>query len=577
MNPRPTHVSYPLGLVLFVLFLAGYKAVILTTDIGADGFTFLLFVGLDAFYLSLFLVVALLQAYIRPKWLRAVLWLLLIFMTLLYLVDSFVLLALDEHAGLFEISRYTPEWGVILSFFNLSTYIFVLLFLLSLFVFAKATARVKKFGFILLFFILFAAGSSVISTPGPLKSYAMLNPQQLLQEVGQQQSVVSYSARELEFYAGLDQHVAQIPVSEPNIILLIVESLSSINSEKMSSTPGFLSGFDELAEEGVLFRNFFANHQASEGGLIALLAGFPPMHFPTASPYMFDEFAVQASVVSEYQQQGYFVEFLTNADLAFIGLDHFLSGLGIDRSRGRDEVDTMRNAPRVVQDAPSDTYLYREALRTVERQKNLDQPFLLTIATTSTHLPYTHPEGGPDTPEAVWEWSMQQLLSFHQQLSEGGFFDNGILLITGDHRQMRPVTAAEIERYGSSARARVPLLVIGETYPHGQTDDRFFQQSDLLRMLDRINQSEASLSPYPIWVERYNRKYGRIELINRLSVFDETDKGRHEYRLEVPGNRIEWLDEQPGFARRLETSIHSQRSRHQLTRSSLNHQVDESH
>ena len=170
MNPRPTHASYPLGLVLFVLFLAGYKAVILTTDIGADGFTFLLFVGLDAFYLFLFLVVALLQAYIRPKWLRAILWLLLIFMTLLYLVDSFVLLALDEHAGLFEISRYTPEWGVILSFFKLSTYIFVLLFLLSLFVFVKATARVKKFGSILLFFILFAAGSSVISTPGPLKS-----------------------------------------------------------------------------------------------------------------------------------------------------------------------------------------------------------------------------------------------------------------------------------------------------------------------------------------------------------------------------------------------------------------------
>ena len=123
MNRRPAQVSYPLGLVLFVLLLACYKAVILTTGMGAYGYTFLVFVGLD---------------------------------------DSFVLLALDEHASFFEIARYTPECGVILSFFKLSTYIFVLLFLLSLFVFVNATATVKKLGLVLLFLVLFDAASSVL-------------------------------------------------------------------------------------------------------------------------------------------------------------------------------------------------------------------------------------------------------------------------------------------------------------------------------------------------------------------------------------------------------------------------------
>ena len=76
-------------------------------------------------------------------------------------------------------------------------------------------------------------------------------------------------------------------------------------------------------------------------------------------------------------------------------------------------------------------------------------------------------------------------------------------------------------------------------------------------MLGSNRQLESSLSPQPIWVERYNRKYGRIELINNLSVFDEADQGRHEYRLKVPGNRIDWLGEKPEFARRVETRIHS--------------------
>jgi len=572
MSRSPIHPSYPLGLTLFALLLASYKAICLATEMRAGLYTSLTFVGLDAFFLALLFLLALLQSISRPAWLRVIIGLFLVSMVFFYLVDSFVLLALDEHASLFEIFRYAAEWGVVLSFFDAAAYLAILLLLASMFVFLKSTSAVKKFGLALLVAALLSAGVSAVSAPRPLRHYAVLSPGTMLEGIGsQQQTQVSYSAREVEFYAGLKHAAAVIPASKPDIILLIIESLSSINSEKVSGSPGFLEAFDELAEEGVLFINFFANHQASEGGLIALLGGFPPMHFPTATPYMFDEFASQPSVIAEYRQQGYYAEFLTNADLEFIGLDHFLNGLEFDRSRGRDEVVQMRVASRVVQDAPSDDYLYREALLTVKHLRSSGQPFLLTIATTSTHLPYTHPAGGEDTPEDVWNWSMEQMVAFYSQLSGNGFFEHGVLLVTGDHRQMRPLTEAELKRFGDSARARVPLLVIGSQYPRGLIDKRFFQQSDLLRLLGNIDRAQTRLSPNPIWVERYNRKYGHIELIDNLGVFDEADQGRHEYRLRVTGNRIEWLEEKPGFARQIETRIHTQRSLHQHRRNGLNH------
>ena len=569
MKTRAPQASYPFGLVLFALMLAIYKAVSLTATMDAGGHRFVMLLGLDSFYLSLLFLLALFHSYVQLKWLCTVAWLSLVLLVFYYLVDSFVLLALDEHAGLFEIGRYTPEWGVVLSFFDTSAYTAILLFLVSIFLFFKATPAVKRTAFGVLLCIFVLAGAAAVSAPRLLRTYAVLNPWDLLEGMEPGRSMAVYPGEEIEFYAGLRREKASIPVSRPDIILLIVESLSSINSEKISGLPGFLDGFDKLSDEGVLFTNFFANHQASEGGLIALLGGFPPMHFPTATPYMFDEFAIQPSVIAQYRQQGYFAEFLTNADLAFIGLDHFLKGLGLDRSRGRDEVDSMRLAPRIVQDAPSDAYLYREALSTVRERMASEQPFLLTIATTSTHLPYRHPESGPDTPEAVWDWSMQQLQTFYSRLSESGYFENGLLLITGDHRHMRPLSETETGRYGDSARARVPLLVIGRAYPHGQIDNRFFQQSDLLRMLAKIDGEASRLSPHPIWVERYNRKYGRIELINNLSVFDEADQGHREYRLKVPGNQVEWQGEKPIFASRVETGIHSQRSLHQVTRSGL--------
>jgi phosphoglycerol transferase MdoB-like AlkP superfamily enzyme len=572
MNPIRTQQSYPLGLVLFAIALAFYKAAVLATEMGMGFRTHLNILGLDTFYLALIFLMAILRGASRSKVLKLSFWFVLVFMTFIYLVDSFVLLALDDHAALFDIGRYTPEMGVVLSFFDVRAYSAILLLLVSMVLVPAYNPAMKKFSYLVLMLALVFAGLGAVYTAQPLLRYAMLNPLGFQEVIGSQKP---YSNEQIEFYSGLDQGNVDIPASEPDIILLVIESLSSINSKKVSGAGDLLEGFDKLAEQGVLFRNFFANHQASEGGLIALLGGYPPMHFPNASPYMFDEFAIQPSVTEKYRQQGYFVGFLTNSDLGFIGLNHYLDGLGLDRSRGRDEVDAMRKAPRVVQDAPSDALLYAEALLTIRQLSSAHRPFLLAMATTSTHLPYTHPEEGADTPEAVWEWSLQQLTEFYLQLSESGYFEHGILLVTGDHRQMRPLTAMETARYGGSARARVPLLVIGKGYPAGFIDERFFQQSDLLRMLGKIQQTDTRLSPQPIWVERYNRRFGRIELIDSLSVFDEADLGRHEYHLKVPGNRIQWLGEKPDFARRIEARIHAQRSLHQRVRSSVDEPVSQ--
>lgn len=566
MHPGMSKQRFPLGLVLFSLALAVYKAGMLTVSIGAGRQNLAQLVGLDLFYLSFLFLLAILIGYIRIGWLRTPVWLVLVFMTAIYLVDSFVLLALDQHADLFDIGRYSLEPGVVLSFFNMAAYIAITLLLLALFLVRDFTAPMKKMSITLLVFALLAGSVSAVYAPEPLARYAMLKPGSLVESFGRRPDVSIYTNKQIAFYAGLEREKVSIPASRPNIILIVIESLSSINSNKTSGVGNLLGGFDELAENGLLFRNFFANHQASEGGIIALLGGYPPMHFPTATPYMFDEFATQPSVIGDYREQGYFTEYMTNSDLSFIGLDHFLHGLGLDRSRGRDEFAILRDARRVVQDAPADNLLYAEAFSASRILSDTHPPYLMVLATTSTHLPYTHPQGGPDTAQAVWDWSLQQLAEFYRKLEEAGYFEDGILLITGDHRQMRPLTEKETERYGDSARARVPLLVIGKDYPRGATDERFFQQADLLRMLGSIAQSDALLSPHPIWVERYNRKYGRIELIDNLSVFDQADQGGHEYRLTASGNRIEWLGDKPDFAREVEFRIHAQRSRHQKLR-----------
>ncbi|MCP4048298.1 MAG: sulfatase-like hydrolase/transferase, partial [Gammaproteobacteria bacterium] len=420
MSSLTNRKRFPIGLMLFVLTLAIYKAAMLTVSMAVDWRAFLFLVGLDAFFIALFLLLVLFRDFCDSKLLRSTLWLLLVFLSVTYLVDSFVLLALNQHAPLFDMGRYALEPGVVLSFFDIRAYIALVLLLIALFSNELSTPAVRRTIIALLVIVLSTAGFCSLYAPLPLARYAMLSPVNLIGVIKPQPVMTSYSEEQINFYASYAHDSVEIPAAKPDIILLVVESLSSINSTKVSGAVGFMDEFDKLAEEGMLFRNFFANHQASEGGVIALLGGYPPIHFPTAGPHMFDEFAVQPSVMGEYQQLGYFTEFLTNSDLGFIGLNRFLDGLGLDRSRGRDEVEALKDAPRVVQDAPSDALLYEEALLTIQRLSSAQQPFLLTMATASTHLPYTHPENGDNTPQAVWAWCLLQLSGFYQALTETG-------------------------------------------------------------------------------------------------------------------------------------------------------------
>lgn len=558
---------FPLGLILFAIGLAVYKAAVLSQEMtGTLEVLGSLFV-LDASILSLLGLLAVTCTIGSSGWLRLLIKTLLVLLLVFYVVHTFVLLALDEHMSLFDLGRYLREWRLIPGFINASTVIALLIFVGSIFLNVQLSRNQRVVS--VLFMLAVLAGGILLNTktPFPLQKYALLQTSGLADRLSRSTSVSNYTPEERAFFSAALPGPVEFVDDDPNIILLIVESLSSINSQRVSGERDLLATFDRLSEEGTLFRNFFANHAASEGGIISLLSGFPPLHYPGATPLMFDEFAVQPSVIQEYRQRGYFTEFLTNADLGFIGLDRYVSGLNFDLARGRDEVPAMLEAPRFVQDAPSDRFLYQEALARVPRLSETGRPWFMAVATVSTHLPYTHPEGGEDSPRAVWEWSLQRLDEFYRALIEQDFFDKGILLVTGDHRQMRPLSRQETSRYGGSAKARIPLLAIGKGIPGGLIDDRFFQQSDLLRMVNRIASPQAELSPHPLWVERYNRIYGKVDSINRFSVFEADDGGLEEFPARINGTSLSWISSRPEFSRKIETTVHAQRSDHQINRS----------
>ena len=492
------------------------------------------------------------------------------FLVAVYVADAVVVLALNQRLQLSDIALFGREWWLARSYLSLASIGLLIVAATAFLVVRRLPARTAPLALV--------AGLVGLALPWMISEQAVPAHLQkytgsvllLAKEVwGARRPPVSrYRPADFAAYRADYDDMFDAPFARTgkSIVLVIVESLSAADSYRTSQLRDTRRRFDELSRQGTLFRSFFANYEASEGGIVALLSGVPPMHFPTASTNTFGEYALQRSIVDSYARSGYHCEFLTSVPMQFISMDAYAKSpfVGFGYAAGQHETARYKDAPRFAFQSPPDRVLYEEALARLDARRGQRQPVLLALITASSHPPYVDPAGRGDNEDNAWAYVQDELWWLYTQLADRGFFDNGLLLITGDHRRMSPVPETERERYGDSAKARIPLLAIGSGAPKDRIDDRLFQQADLLRMLDRALQPQAELSPFAVWLERYVFIYGVASNASNLQVFDRSDP-RRGYAAKLHGAEIEWITRPPN-ALAVERVIHRQRALQQAVR-----------
>jgi phosphoglycerol transferase MdoB-like AlkP superfamily enzyme len=84
--------------------------------------------------------------------------------------------------------------------------------------------------------------------------------------------------------------------------------------------------------------------------------------------------------------------------------------------------------------------LYNKALDVIQEQT---KPYFIVMQNISLHKPYATPYG--NTEKDALRYSDKMLYYFYLKLKKEKFFDNGLLVIIGDHRKMEPVQEKEKE------------------------------------------------------------------------------------------------------------------------------------
>jgi len=93
--------------------------------------------------------------------------------------------------------------------------------------------------------------------------------------------------------------------------------------------------------------------------------------------------------------------------------------------------------------AAPDASLYNNTIELIQTKKNTDQPFFINIQTISTHTPWNTPYG--KTEKDARTYADDSLSDFYDKLRQAGFFENGLMIIFGDHRVPINPTQREIE------------------------------------------------------------------------------------------------------------------------------------
>jgi phosphoglycerol transferase MdoB-like AlkP superfamily enzyme len=279
-----------------------------------------------------------------------------------------------------------------------------------------------------------------------------------------------------------------------NVIVLLVESLSSWQSQIFGGEINWTPQIDKIAQDNHYFKNFHANSFYTLGGEISSISGrisFNPVGelYPQFSDYQ-EKLLTLPDIARKTQRESVFI---STTDLSFVHFGSWLHALDFDKVEGNEHAfyDGMK---RWQFGAPEDAALYARFLDWFDH-RNHEKPFIAGMLTVSSHPPFISPETGRNNFEATFRYVDAQVGYFYQQLEKRNFFETGVLLILGDHRTMTPLRKEEVKRYGERAFSRVPLIVAGKAEMPKIVEEPF-QQTDIMPSLAWLLGLEFCQNPF---------------------------------------------------------------------------------
>lgn len=267
----------------------------------------------------------------------------------------------------------------------------------------------------------------------------------------------------------------------PNIVLILLESVSAECSGKLGGIKGLMPGFDSLCSVGLLFANFYATGFRTEQGLISYLSCFPAQPKATIMR-QFGKFEKLPNFAKILGENGYSLNYYYSGNLEFANTGPYLASSGFNKIIGQDDYSWKRT---------TDWGAYDNELFACHLNKAAEDsiPFFSIIMTSTNHEPFEanvekiyKGNSESDNFKNLVYYTDKCLSNYLKKAKEKPWYKNTLFIITSDHAHSYPYDrkANEVERHW------IPLLFYGNVLKDeckGKINEHIGSQTDLAATL----------------------------------------------------------------------------------------------
>ena len=272
-------------------------------------------------------------------------------------------------------------------------------------------------------------------------------------------------------------------VERPNILVLLVESFRTWEMGVYGAKNPLSPKFDELAKEGILFTNFFANGFQTRHGEIATYCSVMPNYgVPIMKAYYDVPMRCVPKVMAE---KGYKTSWVHGADAAFDDRNRWVPKMGFSRLVDRFAFDPKEP---ILGWGYSDPAIYRKWLDVLDKEQ---EPFYSSALSLTLHHPFAVPDDyapGERQYFRAFRFTDQSLFDFVRALQKKEYYKRTVLFILADTANFQEPETPLKEDFPPQAEdvaqmirmtSQIPLLILGGAIDKPMVVESFHSQIDL--------------------------------------------------------------------------------------------------
>ncbi|MDR0506534.1 MAG: sulfatase-like hydrolase/transferase [Dysgonamonadaceae bacterium] len=270
-----------------------------------------------------------------------------------------------------------------------------------------------------------------------------------------------------------------LTTARPNVIFIILESFGAKVLEPLGGISNVTPNLSKLSEEGIFFRQMYANSFRTDRGIVSVLGGYPAQPNMSILKYA-SKVQTLDGIPKSLIDNGYKASFMYGGDLNFAQMELFAVTQKITDIT---DLSKFPSDKRTGKWGVPDEFTFEKLADEIENEKN--EPFMKILLTLSSHEPFDVPTNKFDEPYLNSVAYTDSCLGiFINKIKRSPLWNNSLIILVPDHDMRFP---KNIDHF-SPERHDIFMLWLGGAVKNPAVIDNICTQADIAAtLLNQLN------------------------------------------------------------------------------------------